>query len=176
MFKKLIIILPFLLLSGCARDLSSNVYTSDATQNLTLEGKIIGVRKITIKNSDQLSGNSTGILSGGLMGGAIGSTVGGGSGRGPALMGGVLIGAAVGSALESGLGTVEGYEYIVKLNKAGIKDGIYYEGSAPMRAAMSAAASTGMIAVVQGLDGLLHKNQKVYVIVSDKRTRIIPAE
>lgn len=174
MIRQILIALSLLFLSGCARDLSSNVYTSDATQSLTLEGKIISARKITIKSSDKLSENPTGILAGGAMGGAIGSTMGGGHNAAPAIVGGVIVGSVIGSAVEHGLGASEGYEYIVKLNKASIKDTVYYEGSAAMRAALSAASSTGLLTVIQGLDNPLNKGEKVYVIVSDKRTRVIP--
>lgn len=164
-----------LLFAACARDLSSDTYTSDSTLSLTLEGKVVSIRPITIKNSDTLSDNSTGILAGGAMGAVAGANVGGGNGQAAAAVGGAIVGAAAGALLESKLGKSNGLEYIVKVDTSTLKEG-YYEGSASMRNAISSAVTSGLITVVQGNDNPLAQGQKVYVIFSDKRTRIIPSE
>lgn len=160
-------------LSACARDLSSNSYTSDSTLSLTLEGKIVSARPIMIKNSDQLSRNSAGIISGGALGGVAGSAVGGKSGQALAVVGGVIAGAAIGALVESELGKQDGYEYIVKLDTSKLKSD-YYEGTGAMRGAISAATTNGLVTIVQGNDVVLSEGQKVYAIFSDKRTRIVP--
>ncbi|MES2983955.1 MAG: hypothetical protein V4735_02060 [Pseudomonadota bacterium] len=157
---------------GCARDLSSNSYTSDSTLNLTLEGEIVSVRPIIITDSDQLTRNTAGIISGGAVGGVAASGVGNGSGRALAVVGGVIVGAALGALVESELGKQDGYEYIVKLDTSKLK-GDYFEGTGAMRNAISAATTNGLATIVQGNETSLQKGQKVYAIFSDKRTRLI---
>jgi outer membrane lipoprotein SlyB len=163
-----------LVLASCARDLSSNVYTSDSTLSLTVEGVVVSARPVTVKNTDKTGDNTGGMLAGGVMGGVLGSNVGKGGGNAIATVGGALAGAAAGAVLQDKLGTSKGYEYMVKVDTSKIKSD-YYEGSPAMRAAISSAATSGLITVVQGTDVVIPAGQKVYVIFSDSRTRIIPA-
>ena len=161
-----------LLLSACARDLSGSTYTEDSTLNLTLEGKIVSVRPVVIKNADQLSQNTAGMIAGGAAGAAAGAQVGQGSGRGLAVVGGVLAGAAVGALAESELGKQDGYEYIVKVDTRNLKSD-YFEGTGAMRNAIATATTSGLVTVVQGKDVVLQNGQPVYAIFSDKRVRLI---
>lgn len=163
-----------LFLTACARDLSSDVYTSDSTLSLTLEGQVVSVRKITVKENDK-NGMGAGALAGGALGAAGGSAVGSGSGQVAAVVGGAVAGAVLGSVAEGQLGKSDGLEYIVKVDTKNLKDD-YYEGSGAMRNAISSATTSGLVTVVQGTDIVLQEGQKVYVIFSDKRTRIIPAK
>ena len=171
-------IVSLLLLSvfvtGCARDLSSNVYSSDSTLSLTLEGKVIAVRAVTVKNHDKLGDNTGGILAGGAPGAVLGSTVGSGSGTTVAVVGGALAGAALGGVMQDKLSQKAGYEYIIKVDTSKLKSK-YYEGNTAMRNAISAATTSGVVTIVQGTDTMLKTGQKVYVIFSDDRTRVIPA-
>lgn len=160
------------ILSACARDLSSSTYTSDSTLSLTLEGQVMSARPITIKNSDELTRNSTGIISGAAIGGAAGSGIGKDSGQTLAIAGGIVAGAALGALVESELGKQDGYEYIVKLDTSNLKSN-YFEGTGAMRSAISAATTNGLVTIVQGNDVVLSAGQKVYAIFSDKRTRLI---
>ena len=162
-----------LTLGGCARDLSSDVYTSDSTLSLTMEGKIISVRPITIKNEDKLQNNTTGALAGGALGAAAGSTAGEGSGKTVAIVGGAIAGAVVGALAEDKLGESKGFEYIVKLDNSKLPAN-YYEGSGAMHQVISAATTNGLVTIVQGNDVVLTEGQKVYAIFSDKRARLIP--
>ncbi len=172
-FSKIIVILTMLsVVSSCARNLSSNTYTSDSTLSLTLEGKVVSVRPIIITNSDELTRNSAGIISGGVAGGVAGASVGNGNGQALAMVGGVIVGAAIGALVESELGKQDGYEYIVKLDTKNLKSN-YYEGTGAMRSAISSATTNGLVTIVQGNDTLLQKGQRVYAIFSDKRTRLI---
>lgn len=176
--KALVFILIMPLLSNCARDLSSNVYTSDATQSFTLEGTVVSARKVVVKNADQLSGNSTGTLAGGAMGAAIGSTAGdrrNASATAIGIVGGAIVGGVAGAMAEGKLGKANGYEYIVRVDRSKIKGDQHYDGSLAMRNAIASAAATGLITVVQGTDVVFGPGQKVYMIISDKRTRIIAA-
>ncbi len=156
--------------SGCSRDLSNSTYTSDATLSLTLEGEVVSIRKVTIKENDKLSGNTGGIIAGGVMGGVLGSAMGNNS---IATVGGALAGAALGSVAQNALSSSEGAEYIIKVDASKIKDG-YSQGNAAMHNVVSTAKTSGLITVVQENDPTISQGQKVFVIYSDKRTRIIP--
>ena len=149
-------ILPLLLLiilslTGCARDLSSTTYTSDSTLNIVLEGILVSSRAIKIKESDRLSDNSAGAALGGLGGGAIAHSSGGGT-------------------------SAKGTEFIVKIDKSKLSDD-YYEGSARMRNAISAAKTTGVITVIQTSEKTKEKmiqvGENVLVIISENRSRVI---
>lgn len=168
--KSIIFIILATFISGCASDLSSNVYSSDSTLSLTLEGEVVSVRPIKVKESERLSDNA-----GGIAGGVLGSTVGQGGGTTAAIVGGAIAGAVVGTILQDKLGESKGYEYLIKVDTSKIKSN-YYEGSTAMRNVISSAVTSGLITVVQGTDIVLREGQKVYVIFSDKRTRIIPAK
>jgi outer membrane lipoprotein SlyB len=161
-----------LLLSGCARDLSSDVYSSDDTLSLTMEGTIVNVRPIIIANAEELSRNTAGIISGGALGGAAGSGIGQNAGRTLAVVGGIVAGAALGALVQSELGRQDGFEYIVKLDQSGLR-GEHYQGSRAMRNAISTATTNGLITVIQGNDVVLKEGQKIYAIFSEKRTRLI---
>jgi outer membrane lipoprotein SlyB len=154
-------------MSGCARDLSSSVYTSDSTLSLTLEGVVISARPVTIKNKDKLEANSTGMVAGGMLGATTG-------GNGGDMIAGMVAGAAIGALVEGQLGVSEGFEYIVKLDTSKLKSD-YYEGSASMRNAISTATTSGIVTIVQGKENVLTQGQKVYVIFSEKSTRVIAA-
>jgi outer membrane lipoprotein SlyB len=174
--QSLCLMLAGVVMSGCARDLSSNMYVSDQTQSFTMSGHIIGVRRVKVKEGDRLQDNQGGMLAGGILGGIGGSAIGGGRGSVLGAAGGALAGAALGAVVQDKLGVSEGYEYIVKLDKASMKDNVYYEGPAPMRAAISTARATGLMTVVQGTDELLNKGQKVYIVISSNRARVIRAD
>ena len=60
--KIMAFVMALLLLQGCARDLSSDVYTSSSTFNLALEGTVLSARKVTVKDSDRLQGNDIGAI------------------------------------------------------------------------------------------------------------------
>ena len=162
------------LLSACARDLSSSTYSSSSTLSLTLEGVVLDTRQVTIKDSEKMSDNSAGMLAGGVLGGVAGSGIGQGTGKNLAVVGGAIGGAIAGAALEGALSKQKGIEYIIKVDTSKLKS-TYYEGNAQMRSAISAATTSGVITVVQAADNPIAAGQKVYVIFSDNRTRVIPA-
>lgn len=160
-------------LSGCARDLSSSMYTSDSTLSLTMEGVIISTRPVKIKNKDKMEDNVGGMLAGGAMGAAVGTGIGGGSGNTMAIVGGAIAGGLAGAAIQGKLGEAQGIEYIVKVDTSKMKD-TYFDGNAAMRNVVATAKLNGLVTVVQGTDNPLSVGQKVYVIYSENRTRVIP--
>ena len=165
-----------LLLAGCGRDLSNDMYVSSATTSFTLEGNIVSVRPVIIKESDKLGDNTTGMLAGGAMGAALGSTMGGGSGKAATLVGGAIAGGVLGAFAEQALSKNAGMEYIVKVDISKIKD-TYYEGNAALRNIIAAArVNNGLLTIVQSAANPMANGQKVYVIFSDNRTRVIPAQ
>lgn len=169
--KKVIlpVLVAVLFVSACARDLSSNVYSSSSTLSLTLEGQIVAVRPIKIKEDS----TGTGVLAGGALLGAGGSAVGGGdSAIAAAVIGGALIGGVLGNLIEAELGQQDGFEYIVKLDISNLKADAY-EGSGAMRSVISAATTNGLVTIIQGNDTTLTEGQPVYAIFSEKRVRVI---
>ncbi len=164
------------LTSACARDLNSSSYTSSSTSGVVLEGTIISARIVNISESDRLGGNGNGALAGGLAGGVAGSTIGGGKGAVLAAVGGALIGAAAGSVAQDELGKSDGMEYIIKIKS---KNEDAYAPKVQKTVGKKAAANiseskTEMISVVQGKENPLTAGQKVFVIYSDDRPRVVP--
>ena len=109
------------------------------------------------------------------MGAVLGSGIGGGTGKGAAVIGGAILGAGMGAAVQGKFGEAKGFEYIIKVDTSKLKSD-YYEGNAAMRAAISSATTSGLITVVQSIKDPISEGQKVYVIFSDKRTRVIAAK
>jgi outer membrane lipoprotein SlyB len=163
------------LLSGCGRDLSANTYTSDSTLNISLRGKLLAKRDIVIKENDKLGDNSTGSLVG-----AVGGAVAGGqiNNSAPLIVGGAIVGGVTGAIVQSALGTSKGVEYIVEVDKTELQTD-YYEGSRMLRNALAAIRATGIITIIQAKENkdnpVINEGQDVIIILSEKRTRIIPA-
>jgi outer membrane lipoprotein SlyB len=171
--KAFTIIFAVISLSGCARDLSSSVYTSDSTLNIVLEGQILSARNVKIKENDKLGQNTQGATIGSLGGGAAGySTRGGGA----AVIGGAIVGGIIGAATEQALSTAQGMEYVVKVDTSKMEKD-YYEGSPLMRNSLAAVKANGIITVVQAKESknepLITPGQSVLVIISEKRVRVI---
>lgn len=167
------LILALGLLSSCARDLSSNMYTSDSTLSLTMIGRVISARPVTVKNTDSLGQNGTGIVGGAFMGGAAGGLASNNnSDRGAMIVGGAVLGSLVGAVIERSASKAKGIEYIIKIDTSSLTDQ-YYEGTAIMRNAVSSARTSGILTIVQGQDNPLEEGQEVYVILSPNRARVI---
>lgn len=168
-------LLCLLLISGCARDLSSSTYTSDSTLNIILQGCILSKREVKIKENERLGDNSAGIVAGGLGGGLAAAS----SGNNAAVVvGGAVVGSLAGAVIQSALGTSDAMEYIVEVDRSKLQEN-YYEGSRLLRNALAAIRATGIVTIIQSKESkdsnVLRENQNVLVILSEKRTRIIPA-
>lgn len=176
------------LITGCAREMSSEVYTSSSTSGKVLEGKIVSARPVTIKDSDKLQDNTAGMLGGGLLGGVAASSAGKGTGKGLAAIGGALVGAAAGALIQDKLGTSKGMEYIVRIDKKYIssipsqksrRNISYGTTSAEQDVSQSISVEdtkTDLISVVQGGDVIFQPGKHVLIIYSNDRPRISPAD
>lgn len=169
----LIILLNFL--TGCGRDLSSSTYTSYSTLNIALKGRLISKRNINLSETDKLGNNSTGASAGALLGGLGAASY----TKSPVVVaGGAILGGVSGAAIESALGKTKGIEYLVEINKSQIS-GEYYECSRLLKNYLEAIKLSGLVTIIQGVevknDPILSEGQQVIVILSEKRTRLIPA-
>jgi outer membrane lipoprotein SlyB len=139
--------------SGCARQISSNVYSGSAVgeSSSTYPGVIIGARQVTVEDSEYLEQNALGVVGGGVGGAVLGSQFGKGKGNTLATVGGALAGAAAGAFAEKALKSQNAMEYIVALENGESKT------------------------VVQGVDPTMAVGQKVWLIVSyEGRSRVTP--
>ncbi|MBN9343371.1 MAG: hypothetical protein BGO76_05565 [Caedibacter sp. 38-128] len=141
------------MLSGCAREISSNVYsdTHVGEASRTFRGIVVSVREVEVTNAEKLQENTAGIVAGGVGGGVVGHQFGKGRGNTAATAAGALLGAVAGAYAEKALSSQNAFEYIVEL-------------------------STGeMRTVVQGKDTKYAPGQRVLLIVGQEgRSRIIP--
>lgn len=109
-------ILTILITTGCARNIDSNVYTSNSLTGTVVEGTVISSRSVRVKEHDNLKHNSYGGLSGAALLGVAGSAIGGGKGSQLAGLGAGIVGSVLGAMTEDKLSTSTGTEYIVKLD------------------------------------------------------------
>ena len=175
-----------LLLTGCARDMSSNTYTAGATSGKVLEGKIISMRPVSIKESSRPGEGGFGGLAGAGAGAAAGNAFGNGSGNTGAIVGGVIAGAIAGALIEDAINESEGMEYVVKLDKkhkrsakSKTRKTIQHrtndvEVDDDIEMSIDTEAETDMVAVVQAADPQLSVGSKVLVIYSNDRPRLSP--
>ncbi len=146
-----IYLLPLLVIltTSCARQISTDVYSSRQVGEVaaTYSGIIKNIRPVTVENGENLEDNSLGMIGGGVAGGAVGDAIGHGSFFGKAV--GAVCGALTGALVEKKMKRQIALEYIVQ-----IEDG-------------------SLMTIVQGQDQSLYIGQNVYVLVG-KRSRIIP--
>ncbi|MFT4553280.1 MAG: outer membrane lipoprotein SlyB [Chlamydiales bacterium] len=138
-------------LSGCARDISSDVYSEShvGETSATYSGVVVSARKITVQENEKLKENQMGMLGGGVAGGAIGHTMGKGKGKDVATVAGAIAGAIGGAFAEKALNTQEAMEYVVELKNGEMRT------------------------VVQGIEPRLGIGHEVFLMVSTQgRSRL----
>ena len=176
-----------LVLSGCARQMGANNYTSSSAGGVVLEGTIVSARAVTVKDTDKLQDNAMGGLAGGAVGGIGAHSVGKGTGNAAATVGGAIAGAVIGAMIQDELGTSDGMEYIVKLAKnddseekatrttdVNISRGNKVEDKIKNNI-KTKGTSSRLISVIQGKDVIYTPGQHVYIVYSDDRPRITAA-
>jgi outer membrane lipoprotein SlyB len=142
-------------LNGCARQISSNVYSAHAVgeASTTYPGVVISCRQVVVEDKEYLEENGLGLVGGGVAGGYLGSKVGKGEGNTLALVGGAIAGAAAGAYAEKMLKSQNAMEYVVALENGEAKT------------------------VTQGIDTTYAVGQKVWLIVGQKgRSRVVPRQ
>jgi outer membrane lipoprotein SlyB len=142
-----------LLISGCARNISSSTYDAKTlgSANDVYECVVVSVRKVQVEEGDYLENNKTGALVGAVAGGALGQAFGGGRGRMLTTAGGAILGGVGGAMAEKALKSQEGLEYVVRLGNGQLKT------------------------VVQGLDSALCPGQPAMLIIDNNgRSRVVP--
>jgi outer membrane lipoprotein SlyB len=180
-----LVLSAMLVLSGCARQMGANTYTSGSAGGVVLEGTIVSARAVTIKDADKLQDNALGGLAGGALGGVGASGIGKGSGSAAATVGGAIVGAVAGALIQDELGTSQGMEYIVKLAKgseapAEKTSSVRYTRETTVQDKMRNSiktqnTSSNLISVIQGKDVIYTPGQHVYIVYSDDRPRITAA-
>lgn len=140
-----------LLLSGCARNISSDVYSEShvGEASRTFRGVVVSVRQVQVA-PEKLEDNVIGAGAGALGGGIAASHIGGGTGRLAATAAGALAGGIAGAYAEQMLKTQNALEYTVELRNGEMRT------------------------IVQGPSPAFSAGQPVLVIVSHKgRSRVV---
>ena len=151
-FSFLLLLAGIAVSTGCARQISSNVYSAGSVGEAseTYPGVIISARAVEVEDQEYLGDNTLGIIGGGVGGALIGSTIGKGGGNTLATVAGGLIGATGGAFAEKALKSQQGMEYVVTLDNGQSRT------------------------VVQGIDPQLSIGQNVFLMVSHHgRSRIV---
>jgi outer membrane lipoprotein SlyB len=140
--------------SGCAREISSNVYSEAhvGEASKTFFGTVVNVRNVTVQGKEKLDENTTGMAMGAIAGGVAGTQFGGGYGQIATTVGGALLGATAGAFAQKALETQDALEYTVELHNGEIRS------------------------IVQGPENPLRVGQPALIMVSrDGRSRVVPA-
>lgn len=138
--------------SGCARQISSDVYSGSSVGEIstTVPGIIISARQVIVEDKEYLEENGLGLVGGGIGGALAGSQIGKGRGNALATIGGGVAGAVAGAYAEKALKRQNAIEYIVSLESGEAKS------------------------IVQGMEPAFAEGQKVWVISSHQgRSRVI---
>lgn len=171
------------LITGCARNIDGNTYTSGNTVGKVTYGTIVSAREVTVKDNDKLEKNALGGLAGGVAGGVAGSSVGGGTGKGLATVGGAVAGAVLGAYVQDQLTTQTGIEYIVQIDSPRVSDTGKKE-DVTIRNRNSVAqdinesirttpTESDAIAIVQTDSIMLQPGTRVMIVYSDDRPRVV---
>jgi outer membrane lipoprotein SlyB len=107
-------LLACLYLTGCADDLSGDVYSrDDARKTMAVSyGTVVAVRPVKIEGDRNFLGQGGGAIIGGM----AGNTMGGGSGRNLTTAVGAVAGAVAGGAAQEGMTRAQGAEITIRLD------------------------------------------------------------
>lgn len=96
----MLLVLGAIVLTSCARNISSDVYASRQVGEVstTYAGVIRSVRPVTVEHGENLEDNTLGLAGGGIAGGVLGSAV--GRGNFVPTAAGAIAGAVAGSFVE----------------------------------------------------------------------------
>lgn len=125
-----------LALSGCARDLSPDVYSRGEVGSKVdvQQARIISVRAVKIEGTR----SGVGAIAGAAAGGVGGSYAGKGRGGAIGAIAGAVLGGLLGSAMEGAVSSSEGVEYLVELENGDTIAVVQPKGDAPLKPGDSA--------------------------------------
>ena len=110
---KMFLLASILVIGGCAKNISPNVYSTDDTGVVSRVSKGVIISKRIIKFEGQ---SGVGAIAGGVAGGAAGSTIGGsGAANVVGAVGGAVAAGVIGHEIDKAVNRRTGYEYIIKL-------------------------------------------------------------
>ncbi|NRA74147.1 MAG: hypothetical protein HRU36_05380 [Rickettsiales bacterium] len=166
--KFIFVIVSLIFLANCA----SNSHR-DNIKNFRLDGKIVSVQKVTIKNDAKVAGVFMGVSTGASSGVASGYA-GGNTAMG--MLGGAIIGGVVSAIMNSNQpDKIECYKYVIKVNKSQAKKIQYTDDNKIIKDIISSAKSKGVIRVFQDINTKLKKNQKIRISISNRRIKVVAA-
>lgn len=125
-----------LAVSGCARDLSPDVYSRDEVGSKVdiQPGRIISVRDVKIEGTR----SGVGAVAGAAAGGVGGSYAGKGRGGIIGAIAGAVVGGLIGAAAEGAVSSSDGVEYLVELDDGETVAVVQPKGDAPLKPGDSA--------------------------------------
>ena len=132
----IIVFAAALAVSGCARDLSPDVYSLDEVgSKVDIEdARVISVRNVRIEGTR----SGVGAVAGAAAGGIGGSYAGRGRGGAIGAIAGAVIGGLLGAAMEGAVTGSEGVEYLVELDNGETVAVVQPKGSDPLKPGDSA--------------------------------------
>ncbi len=138
--------------TACGRQISPEVYGSNAVgeASITLPGTILQVRMVKVQENEYIEHNRAGIIAGTFAGASAVNPH--GTGRPLTTVTGAIAGGAAGAFTEKFLKNQMGVEYVIQLENGEV------------------------MSVVQGAKPLLELGQKVWLIKSNIRSRVIIRE
>ena len=103
-------------LSACAREINPNVVTGPSVGEVvaTEIGWVESARQVQVQESDQLQGNTLGMIVGGATGGIVGSSFGHGWKQALATTAGVVAGATAGAVAQQQMTNQLAWEYVFR--------------------------------------------------------------
>jgi outer membrane lipoprotein SlyB len=148
MKKSLLAIAVLLIISGCAKNIQSNVYNENETTQMKSisKGVILEVIPVTVEG-DKIVGTASGAVIGGISGSMLG-----GNDTVKVLSGavGALIGSGVGRTIDGWITGQEGYQYIIELRRDG-----------------------EIVSIVQGANNPLAVGDNVLLLHNNDQTKVI---
>lgn len=127
----IIVFAAALAVSGCARDLSPDVYSRDEVGSKVdiQEARVISVRDVRIEGTR----SGVGAVAGAAAGGIGGSYAGKGRGGAIGAIAGAVLGGLLGAAMEGAVSGSEGVEYLVELDNGETVAVVQPKGGDPLK-------------------------------------------
>ncbi len=149
--KQFFILISIFLITACAQKIGGtdvNVNQTGIASSVTF-GTVMSIIDVNVNDDNSGTAVLT-TIGGGVAGGFLGSEIGKGSGNTVAKIGGAILGAIAGSEMTKILNNQAGYQLTIRLDDGSI------------------------IAIVQGTDIKFARGEKVQIITSNGKKRVLP--